>query len=493
MGLGKTLLNKFSSEKRVTVVEIGNDWLKISENRCSQGRVCITRLKFLKLAQIEEPVESALSRIFTELKLGRRSVIMYIPRHLMTVKTLDLPSTDSKEIADMLSLQAGRQTPYSKEEIVSSHRTVGVEKEGYTRVMLAIARRSIVSERVQTLKKAGIEVERVAMSSEGVYQWFKKAYMPDIKTSDARPIAVLDIDANYSDFIVIDKGAFIFTRNIFIGSNNLIEEFALWFDKFIEEVKRSIERYQMEAGKEPITKIYLSGAARNLKEFDSVLSARLDIPAETTDPAKNIQLPDSGAILKNEEYRYVSATSLFGASGKAGELEIDLTPGEMRISKFMKKKRSRLMLLGVLSASIVMMASILFIMTVYKKTAYAVFLKSKILRIESKASEIEDMSLKIDMIEKRLDASGSTLGILDEIHRLIPRNIYLTNLNIEEKRNVILKGRANAMSDVFKFVTILENSKIFENVKVSYATTKKEGGVEYADFEIFCLLEKGQR
>ena len=46
------------------------------------------------------------------------------------------------------------------------------------------------------------------------------------------------------------------------------------------------------------------------------------------------------------------------------------------------------------------------------------------------------------------------------------------------------------MSNVFSFVTTLENSLYFEGVKTSYTTTKKEQGEEYTKFEIICMYEK---
>ena len=46
------------------------------------------------------------------------------------------------------------------------------------------------------------------------------------------------------------------------------------------------------------------------------------------------------------------------------------------------------------------------------------------------------------------------------------------------------------MSNVFSFVTTLEGSPYFENVKTTYTTTKKDQGQEYTKFEIICMYEK---
>ena len=44
------------------------------------------------------------------------------------------------------------------------------------------------------------------------------------------------------------------------------------------------------------------------------------------------------------------------------------------------------------------------------------------------------------------------------------------------------------MSEIFKFITALEESEIFENVKTRYATKSKEEEKEVTDFEIVCPL-----
>ena len=66
----------------------------------------------------------------------------------------------------MVSLQVGKQTPYSRDEIIFTYKMIGVSTAGYTKVMLVIARRNLVNARVEVLQKAGIEVEKVTMSSE---------------------------------------------------------------------------------------------------------------------------------------------------------------------------------------------------------------------------------------------------------------------------------------------------------------------------------------
>ena len=105
---------KARSTKASTVVEIGNDWLKIMEYSPSYRRGCVTRVSFVKLVQIKEPVTEALAKAFTSLKLSKEGVTACIPRHLVTIRILEFPSVDPKEIGEMVNLQVGKQTPYSR-------------------------------------------------------------------------------------------------------------------------------------------------------------------------------------------------------------------------------------------------------------------------------------------------------------------------------------------------------------------------------------------
>ena len=145
--------------------------------------------------------------------------------------------------------------------------------------------------------------------------------------------------------------------------------------------------------------------------------------------------------------------------------------------------------MSVLVASIVMTASIFLLANIYNKNIYLTQLKQKITKIKTASTELEKMRLIINLVERRLDAKGASINILNEIYKLTLKEISLISINIDETNQVVLKGRAFAMSDVFKFITTLENSPYFENVKTTYTTTKKEEDIEYAEFEIICAYE----
>jgi len=343
---------------------------------------------------------------------------------------------------------------------------------------------------MDTLQKAGLNLTKVAISSEGVYSWFKNAYMRDIKLDDRQGIAVVDIDSNYSDFIVIRRGRMAFTRNIFIGANHLIDEPDTWREKFTEELKRSLERYQSEERNIKIVKVFLCGASQNISGLDADLSAKLDIPTENTEQLKNVPMSVNAGSLKESIHKYVSLTQLIGAAMSDKDLQIDLASGEHKIQKLMEGKRKQLTVMGVLFVAIVTALSLLLLISIYNKSAYLEMLKQKLSKVEVEAGSVEKMRTVINLVEKRLDSRGSSIDIINEIYRITPEQIYIMNISIDEKQDVTVKGGAAAMSSVFKYVKILEESGMFENVKTAYTTTKKEKDEDFAEFEITCSYQK---
>jgi len=473
------------------VVEIGNDWLKILEYNSTLKGGRVTRASLVKLVQIKEPVTIALSKAFKNLKLSKQNVIVCIPRHLVTIRILEFPSTDPKEIDNMVTLQVGKQTPYSREEIIFSYRPIQVEREGYTKVMLVIARKNIVNARVESLQKAGIEVDKVAVSSEGVFLWFNSSYLSEIKMS-TDGIILLDVDSNYSDFIVIHKGQFSYTRNILIGANHLLDEAEKWTNKFVEEVAHSMELYHNEVRDVKIGKIYLSGAAKNIADLSDPLNTQLSVPVELTDPFHKIKIHSNIRAFNEEECAYVSPSPLLGISIRSEDLLLDLTSGDLRLQKEMEHKRKQITLMGMLSGAIVLVGSLVLLVAIYSKNIYLTQIKKQIARIEKEASYVERMREHIDLVEGRLDAKQRSINVLHEVHKLTPKDIYFTNINIEEGKRSILQGRAKATSIVYEFVGILEDSPFFAEVTNTYATKKKEEGEEFTKFEIVCMFEKDE-
>jgi len=476
------------SRNRTVAIEIGNEWLKILES--TEDRIMKVFCK--KLVEIKGTVGEFIGKTFSDLNFSKQGVVLCIPRHLVTVRMLDLPSTDLKEIGGMVNLQVGKQTPYSKDEIIFDHQIVGSGKEGYSRVMLVIVRRNLINDRIEVLQAAGVVIHRISVSSDGVYNWFALA-RPSQEEKEGEGVLVVDLDSNYSDINVIYKDRLVFTRNVLIGTKHLLGAREKWLERFMSEVAQARELFIHEQGGVRIAEVFLAGAAQSIADLDRLLSVQLELTVNVVSPIQNIRVRGDIDILQYEHFKFVSICPLIGIAMRQKETGFNLTPSELQIQRLMEERRRQVTLMGVLFAVIVMLISFLTAIYIYQKNTYLAQLKKKISGIQKEASAVEKMRLCINLVEGRLDVKMRTMNVLHEIYRLTPKEIHFTNINIEENKQAVLQGRAFAMSNVFEFVTTLESSPYFENVKTTYTTTKKEKKVEYAKFEIICVFEGGRK
>ena len=95
--------------------------------------------------------------------------ILIIPRHAVTVRFVDVPSLDDNEIKQMVEFQAIKEIPYPKEDMVISCRNLGSFKDGFSSIMLVIARKEMISEKMREAENRGVSVENIRLFSELLY------------------------------------------------------------------------------------------------------------------------------------------------------------------------------------------------------------------------------------------------------------------------------------------------------------------------------------
>lgn len=485
------LLNLFrqaNSRKTVVAFEIGNEWLKICLRREARFQEAVPRLFLNNIAASGETVAQTIVRIFKEQNIGSCSVIAYLPRHVIAaVRILKLPSTNPAEIRDMVDLQIGKLTPFSKEEIILSYRVIEVLPDGYTQIMLIIARRdSILNGILAPLRDTGISVDRVVLSSECVFRWFQaiSGQLPDPVPDDA---ALIDIDTDYSDFLVVHRGRWLFTKQISIGVKQLLAKQAEedWPAKFGDELADAFGRFHEETGRSTVQRLYLSGAHCLHESQQAVIQNRLGIPLERIVPISATTIEP----LPAEVVRTISLSPLIGAAMAGREAELDLTPDELKMVKIMEEKHRQFTVTGVLIAAIIMTISLLVIMSLQFKQGYLEQLREKTVALQQETAKVEKMRHDINLVKQRMNAKHSLVTLICEIVKLTPPNIYYTELQLIEQGAISLKGQAPAMSAIFLFVKKLEDSPVFANVQAVRTTTKKDGDTESCEFEITCTSQ----
>ncbi len=106
--------------------------------------------------------------------------------------------------------------------------------------------------------------------------------------------------------------------------------------------------------------------------------------------------------------------------------------------------------------------------------------KKQAMELRKKTGNLDELKEKVSYFKKLEKEKRKMLLLLEELTRKIPQTAYLTRVNINQRGDIELNGKAK---DVYAVVKALNNSKYFKNVE-------KKSSRESGDYTIFIIRGK---
>jgi len=481
-----TPFSKINSRELVGIDLSGNS-LKIACLNAGSAKKEISSLLSRNIDGVsDEHISKIIGASLEGMKLKSPQVVITIPSHSVITKNIEIPSTDPKEIKDIISLQAERHTPYTREEIIVDYLDLGSYKRSYSKILLVIIARKVVEKQLKILDKTGFTVERVAFAPESYAGFFQKSLK--IENADL-PVSVVHIEQDFTDFAVIFKNKVLFVRSIPIGCRHFSEAREMSQDKFIEELKKSLELYQSEDIEKLPGLIVLAGAIEGLKDFETALHHSLQIPVKTYSYLKNLAF-SSGLLSDTSITKQGSFLNVIAPLLALQETKINLIPEEVKLRKALEERARELIKTGVLVlTAFILIFSTLF-SKIYFKSAYLKVLNDKYESLNKETQKLKNDFLKVSLIRDYLSKRGYSLEVLAELYNALSLQLEINEIRFDGQGKFSLKGTSESMSEVFSFVDSMGKSKYFKDVKTKHTTKRKEGSKDLTDFEITALLSK---
>lgn len=473
--------------KCVTIAEAGNDRIKLIQVSRDRDGISVTRLFVKKFDSVDEEFIRDLPADIRKLRLEKAPVVACLPRQVVNVRLLEVPSTDPDEIAGMVELQVGKQTPYSRDEIVADFRIVGAGRQGHTRIMLIVVQQGIMRQRFRILEEAGLDVESMSVSSEGMLNWYRSV---QAGRTDKGGTLLLDVDSGYSDLGIVVRGQLVFTKSILVGARQLVEAPDRWRETLAHEVENAIDVYRGEAGGSPLPDLLLlSGATASIAGLDTALGGSLKLPVQSVDCMQKVRkapgLPDTRA----EAYSGVSFTPLVGMAMDPGALEFHLVPESVKMRRGLETKARRLTAMGTVVLVLGVLLSLSVIVLMHQKLGVLTELGQRLKETEAQVATVNRMSQTIGTIMDRLDSTHTPVNILRELCELTPPGVAYESIVFESDVSLVLKGRARSFPDVDLLRQKLELSNVvFPNVTSRQQRIDPRTGL--VEFELACLASK---
>ena len=450
------------------VIEVLDRWLKVSVGR---------KMVVESLANVEPgSISLALNTILKQNKCSKDlDVSVVLSRNKITVRRVDLPSQDLKEIEQMLGLYLIRQIPYHKEEVFWAYQNLGFDGVSNSHLILAVALKNVFKNIVSSFVPVNILPEAILMSSQGLVHYVTDA----AKNKIALPSSymILDIDTNYSDLVLV--------HNHKLGSSVVIPQGAeqlknvLEKDKFAMELKQGLVALNNEIPDARCEKLFLTGAASSQLMFvEIILGKDFNLKAQYVSSKEYDNFLASG-------FQDISLSAVLGFSYQVAKDDLKFILPEIQIKKDMKFKLQQLMILGVGLIYILIMLGGIALVRLAQQQTYATDLKNRVVLVGKDAKELEDITSKLKIARQYVDAKSSALTYLNGLNRLCPDSIVITNYSWELGKAFTMRGYALAIPDILDFTNTLGNSETFKGAQNRYTRRRKLKDKDVVDFEIF--------
>jgi len=450
------------------VIEVLEHWLKVSVGH----KVAVEPLANLEAGSIA----AGLNAILKQNKCGKDlDVSVVLSRNKITVRRVDLPSQDLKEIEQMLGLYLIRQIPYHKEEVIWAYQNLGFDGISNSHLILAVALKNVFKNIVSSFVPVNILPEAILMSSQGLVHYVSDAAKNKVTLPNS--YMILDIDTNYSDLVLV--------HNQKLGSSVVIPQGAEQLqdssekDKFAAELKQALVALNNEIPEARCEKLFLTGAASSQLMFvEIILGKDFNLKAQYLSSKEYDNFSSSG-------FKDISLSAILGFSSHTAKDDLKFILPEIQIKKDIKFKLQQLMILGICLIYILIMLGGVALVRLTQQQSYATDLKKRVLVLGKQAKELEDITSKLKIARQYADAKSSALTYLNGLNRLCPDSIVITNYNWELNKAFTMRGYAQVIPDILDFTNTLGSSETFKGAQNRYTRRRKLKDKDVVDFEIF--------
>jgi len=321
----------FMGSKDVIGLDIGTNAIKLLEIEESKGGF---RLKNFGITQLPKDsivngsilnhnaVVSAVQQLTSNLKIKTKRTVASISGHPVIIKKITMPLTTGEGLEESIKFEAEQYIPFDLEEVNIDFQILDVqeEKAEQMNVMLVAAKKVMIDEYTKLLSDAGLKPIIIDIDVFALENAFEINY----PIEENQNVALIDTGASTININITKDGVSVFTRDIFLGSNQITEELqkqigisfeeaeALKIGKGIDSVdygeaediiKKGCENIASEIQKtldfynsttyESINKIYLSGGCAKTAHFKAIVEEKSKIQTEIIDCLRNIKYDES--------------------------------------------------------------------------------------------------------------------------------------------------------------------------------------------------------
>lgn len=467
-------------------ISLGEEFLKIAQVKGSGISAKITGVVTEDIRGIsDEALPKVIQKALSGFKSKSADICCIVPSGMATTKNIEVPSVSPEEIKSIVSLQAGRHTPFSREEIQTGFVNIGVYKSNFTKVLLVIANKNLLKRQIGIFEKAGLKIRKVLFSPEGSALFYSDALG---LAGESSPTGVIDIGKTSTDFIIVFKGLPITSRCIPVGSDQITSEGQSAKDKLVDELKKTLDGYKSEDIEQvPHNYLFTSGDAVT-QDLQTYIKDKIGWDIQLVPYVDHIKAVDSVLSKIGSEYSGSSFLDVVAVAATFDKSQVNLVPEELQLQKSIEVQGKEVLKVGIYVFLILLIVAANIGAQIFFKKSYLNHMLDQYKDTRAEVSQLEIQRSRAHIIQNFLNTRMASLDLIYELQRDIPKEIYLTNIFMDENGTISIQGISEVGSLVYNLNSNLKERELFKSADVVSKTAKKDRGKDAHAFEISLKL-----
>jgi Tfp pilus assembly PilM family ATPase len=472
-------------KKIITIVEITDAHIKLLQARKARGKPVI---KFCDIRLIERCPDEEVEKVWKEMVAALPAVpvelIIIVPRRLVILRQMRLPSRHDEEIRDMVGLQLVNNLPFPVEDVVYQHHILEQGDDGYSRILVTVMNREVSRRYGRLTRAAGVKDGQLTFSSLGILEWSAPREQGK-KPASQQSVMVVHVDAKHCEICFCHHQKLFFSRSVPWERENWTPEAA---SNLVDQLKRSLVSYHQEHLGPPVEKTSILSADQGVGALlKDLLERELEMPAEVVDPWSRTarSLKESPGKPLGDICSMIPALGFLSSNAKN---LINLMPGEIQVAEQVRTRRLRTAKFVVLFLAATVFSMSGPFVDVYKKEKFLSQLKTQRELTRPQLTEALKKIRFIQFFDQKFQDGIFIPDLVRELAQVTPDNISFRAVSLDKQGQLIVEGSAQTHADINDFQTGMIQSSYFQDVDLMFATKRRVANMEMVDFKIASRL-----
>jgi len=397
-------------------------------------------------------------------------------------RLVTLPTAAEAELRPMLEMQLENLSPLPTEQVVSGFEVIR-KTEKQSDLLVAIARRDAVVERLELLRQAGLAVETLDLDTLAVLGFL--GHEKPLREKELAALALVALEGDTATLLLVHDNQPHSIMAVPLGGGASVADTAAQIGNELRLAQTAVQALRPEAAWPVVRVLQRSaegtpGAKLAPQAFAAALADQIGVPCEPLDLSER-QRAGLGAV----------GLCVRAASGRA---RMNLVPAEYlaerrRLARKQQFKLAAIALAALYGAIIVIAA------------AAFVYQLNQLGGLEDDAEALKvpydrAVALQADLrvLQEYVSNRSLPLEILAELQKLKPDAVCLTEFQFADGEQATLSGYASSASVVSDFEAKLQKSSFFPGgTTLSPLTNQKVAGNVVVRFTIQCKIKKAPK